>query len=374
MLKGIHLALLAGPVIPVPVPQPVIDALTGVEAHTDSEGQSGFELTFTLSNRSPLQTFFLIAGGQTPLMRVVLVVTMNGIPHVLMDGVITKNQVVPSNQPGVSTLKITGTDLTELMKKLDMSGLPYPALPAEARVQTILAKYAMFGIIPLVIPTLFTDFTTPVEKIFSQRGNDYIYVTNLAREIGYVFYIEPGPVPGVSLAYWGPPLKIGVPQPALNIDMDSDTNVESLNFSFNGADNTMPFVFIQNAITKFPIPIPIPNLNPLQPPLGAIPAPITKWNFMKDTAKLSPMKAVMKGIAEASQSADAVEGNGSLNVLRYGRVLKARGLVGVRGAGMAYDGLYYVKSVSSTLKRGEFKQNFTLTRNGIVSLTPMVPV
>jgi hypothetical protein len=55
-------------------------------------------------------------------------------------------------------------------------------------------------------------------------------------------------------------------------------------------------------------------------------------------------------------------------------VLKARGLVGVRGAGMSYDGLYYVKSVSSMLKRGEFKQNFTLTRNGIVSLTPTVPV
>ena len=54
-------------------------------------------------------------------------------------------------------------------------------------------------------------------------------------------------------------------------------------------------------------------------------------------------------------------------MLRYGRVLKARQLVGVRGAGMAFDGLYYVKSVTHTIKRGEYKQSFTLTRNGLVS-------
>jgi hypothetical protein len=69
-----------------------------------------------------------------------------------------------------------------------------------------------------------------------------------------------------------------------------------------------------------------------------------------------------------------VSATGSLDVLRYGRVLKARGLVGVRGAGVAYDGLYYVQSVKSSLKRGEFKQSFTLTRNGLISITPRVPV
>jgi hypothetical protein len=53
-------------------------------------------------------------------------------------------------------------------------------------------------------------------------------------------------------------------------------------------------------------------------------------------------------------------------------MLKARQLVGVRGAGVAYDGLYYVQSVTSTLKRGQFKQNFQLTRNGLVSVTPRV--
>ena len=64
---------------------------------------------------------------------------------------------------------------------------------------------------------------------------------------------------------------------------------------------------------------------------------------------------------------------GTLNVLRYGRVLKPRKLVGVRGAGMAFDGLYYVKSVTHRIKRGEYKQSFSLGRNGLISTLPKVP-
>jgi hypothetical protein len=77
-------------------------------------------------------------------------------------------------------------------------------------------------------------------------------------------------------------------------------------------------------------------------------------------------------VAVAAASRDAVQARGSLDVLRYGHVLKARQLVGVRGVGIAFDGVYFVSSVTSTLKRGSFKQNFELTRNGIVSLTPRV--
>ena len=66
--------------------------------------------------------------------------------------------------------------------------------------------------------------------------------------------------------------------------------------------------------------------------------------------------------------------SGTLDVLRYGRILKARQLVGVRGAGTAFDGLYYVTEVKHKIKRGEYKQDFQLTRNGLVSTLPVVPV
>lgn len=373
MVKGVYLTLLVGPVVPIPVPQVVLDALTGVEVTHDSEGQSGFTLTFSLSNRSPLHTIFLVAAGQTPMLRVILIVTINGLPRVLMDGVMVRTEVSPGSQPGHSTLTVTGEDLTKAMDLIDFSGIPYPAMPPEARVALIIAKYAMFGMIPLVIPSLFMDVPIPTERYPTHQGTDLAYVRSLAQDAGYVFYVEPGPVPGTNTAYWGPQIKVGVPQPALNLDMDVHTNVESLSFTFNTAGTTLPVVFIHNELTKLSIPIPIPNLNPLQPPLGVIPAPITNIKMMRETAKLSPMDALMRGLSEASKSADAVRGTGTLNVLRYGRLLKARGLVGVRGAGPAYDGLYYVSTVTTTLKRGEIKQNFTLTRNGLVSITPLVP-
>ena len=374
MNKGFYLTLLVGPVVPLPVPQVVLDALTGVTVTSNTDGPSGFQLTFTLSNKSPLQTIFLVVAGQTPMLRVIIVVTINGTPQVLMDGVMTRNDISPGSQPGQSTLTITGEDLTKAMDLIDFSGIPYPAMPAEIRVLLTIAKYAVFGMVPLVIPSLFPDVPIPIERIPTHKGTDLQYVRQLAEEAGYVFYVDPGPVPGVNIAYWGPEIKVGVPQPALNLDMDAHTNVESLSFNFNTANTTLPIVFIQNQLTKIPIPIPIPKLNPFQPPLGVIPAPITNVTVLRETAKLSPMAAILRGLAEASKSADAVSGSGKLDVVRYGRVLKARQLVGVRGVGMAYDGLYFVKSVTSEIKRGEFKQSFNLTRNGLISITPRVPV
>jgi hypothetical protein len=376
MLKGLYLTLLVGPVVPLPMPQVVMDALTGVTVKSNTEGASGFDLSFTLSNRSPLHTIFLLAAGNTPLLRVILIVTINGSPQVMMDGVTTMVQVAPGSTPGQSTLTVTGEDLTKLMDSnlIDFSGIPYPAMPAEARVALIIAKYAMFGMIPLVIPSFFPDVPIPIERMPTHQGSDLHYVRQLASEVGYVFYIDPGPVPGVNTAYWGPEIKVGPPQPALNTGMDAHTNVESLSFNFRTAENVLPIVFIQNALTKVPIPIPIPNINPLQPPLGVTGLIPTRVEVLRDTAKLSPMAAISRGLAAGSKSDDSVTGTGTLDVLRYGRLLKARQLVGVRGAGMAFDGLYFVQSVTSTIKRGELKQNFTLTRNGLISITPKVPV
>jgi hypothetical protein len=376
MLKGINLTLMIGPAVPVPVSQEVLDALTSLEVVTTSgETASGFELTFKLSKNSPLQTIFLLAGGAAiPLVRVVIAVTVNGSPEVLMDGVMTQHEVGPGDDPDHFMLKVKGKDLTAVMNYIDFSGIPYPALPDFARVALILAKYAVFGIVPLVIPSVLTDVPIPVDRIPVQQGKDLPYVKGLADDVGYAFYLEPGPVPGMSMAYWGPEIRVGVPQPALNYNMDAFTNVESLSFTFSNEATTMPVVFIHNQLTKIPIPIPIPNVSLLNPPLGLIP-PIPK-NFepLSGTAKDSPISAALFGLTKASRSADAVTGSGSLDVTRYGRVLKARRLVGVRGAGTAFDGLYYVKSVTHSIKRGEYKQSFTLVRNGLISTLPAVPV
>jgi hypothetical protein len=367
------LTLLIGPMVPVPVPKPITDALTGVQINTGVGEPGGFQLTFSFSNRSPLNTLLLLLGKVGPYVRVVVVATMKGFPNVLADGVMRNNQVTPNIQTGQSVLTVSCTDLTAVLDNFDFSGIPYPAMPAPARVALILSKYAFLGLIPLVIPSIFFDVPLPTNAIPSHSGTDLSYIKMLAEEVGYVFYIEPGPAPGTNIAYWGPEIRIGPVQAALNANMDVHSNVESVNFSMNGDEQAMPIVFIQNEQTRVPIPIPIPNVSLLNPPLGLIPPIPSKFPLMANTSNLSPVKAIARGLAAASRSSDAVTCTGTLNVVRYGHILKARSLVGMRGASDAFNGLYFVKNVTHSIKQGEFKQNFTLVRNGLISTLPVVP-
>jgi hypothetical protein len=376
MIDGIKLSLMIGPLVPLPVSRDVIDALTAVQVTSAAGSSSGFQLTFTLSNRSPLHTLFVLSSGTSiaPIVRVVIIVTVGGTPHVLMDGVMTDQQVTPGETPGQSTLTVTGEDLTKVMDFIPFTGVPYPAMPPEARVLVCCAKYAFLGIVPMIIPSVLIDVPIPIDRIPRHQGTDLAYIKSLADEVGYVFYVEPGPVPGANVAYWGPEIKVGVPQPALNVDMDAHTNVESLQFGYAADSKTLPVVWIQNQQTKVPFPIPIPDVNPLSPPLGIVPPIPKRISQITDTAKFSPVRGVIVGLAKAAQSADVVTASGNLDVLRYGHVLKSRRLVGVRGAGITFDGLWYVKSVTHSIKRGEYKQSFSLSRNALVPNVPKVPV
>jgi hypothetical protein len=379
VLNSVQLSLMIGPIVPLPVPSSVIEALAAVEVKVEDVGQSGFQLTFSIDKQSPLQILFLLTGGSPLLfMRVVLVATVNGVANVLIDGVITNNQIAPGDKGSNSTLTITGKDLTALMDQSDWSGFPFPACPPEARVALMLAKYALFGVVPLVIPSVMIDIPLPIDQIPGQQGTDLEYIRQLAAQVGYVFYIDPGPLPGMSKAYWGPQIKVGPVQPALSSDMDAYTNVESLNFTFDQEKNRIPLVYVYIQETGVSIPIPMPPITPLNPPLGLIPPlptnllPPDLKPYKDDVSKLPVPQAIMQGLAAAAENAEVVTCEGSLDVTRYGGVLQARQLVGVRGAGPAFDGLYYVKSVTHKIKRGEYKQSFTLTRNGLVSTVSTV--
>ena len=85
------------------------------------------------------------------------------------------------------------------------------------------------------------------------------------------------------------------------------------------------------------------------------------------------MQAFARAQADTDASTDrVVEVSGDLDVGRYEAILAPRGLVGLRGAGYAHDGLYYVKSVSHDIRKGAYTQRFTLTREGQGSITPVV--
>ena len=383
MLKGFYLTLMMGPVRADPVPREVIDALLRISV-TNSAGQaSGFQLTFALSQESLFGRELLPGGFFDPPSRVQILVTVFGQTEVIMDGVITRQEMAPGNEPGASTLTITGSDVSQMMDLIDFSSFPWPAMPAEARVAVMIAKYAMYGMIPTIVPTPFIAVENPVSKYASQRGTDLSYIKQLANDVGYTFYVDTTNTPGVNIAYWGPEVKAGFIQSALSVNMDAATNVESISFSYDGLGKKLYLFWVKPEQSPLSFPIPVPDITILNPPLGRrLPLPLGTVNLNTPdnpkgddaTTKLDIAKAIMRGLARAAQSADVISASGSLDVTRYGRVLKARQLVGVRGAGELYDGHYYVKSVTHNIQRGSYKQNFTLSRNARVSLTSRVGV
>jgi hypothetical protein len=229
-------------------------------------------------------------------------------------------------------------------------------------------------VVPLVIPPLPADSPdSPTTRFNHHCGTDLEHIRTLASNCGYVFYLQPGPAPFTSIAYFGPDLPVPAMQPALSVNLDAHSNVESLNFSLNGtAKGAFIFTVFDPVTHKIPIPITIPDVNPLHPPLGARPTPPAKISFPSDLSGLSALEAAKRALGLLSRSGDQVTANGTLDALRYGQILMSRTVVGVRGASLMYDGMYYVNSVTHSLKRGEYKQSFSLSRDGVVTNTPAV--
>lgn len=372
LVSGAYLTLLIGPAVPLPAPLPVMEALKSVQVNTSGD-RSGFQLSFSVGKTSPIQLAMVPAGYFDPIVtRVIIVVTLNGMPNVLMDGFVTRQELQPASEPGQSTLTVTGEDLTVAMDLLQVTKA-YPAMPDAAQVSLLLAQYAFLGIVPVVVPPFVFTVQTPIEGWITQTETDLNHIRGLASQNGYVFYIEPGPLPGQSIAYFGPDIRVPLPQPALSVNMDGHTNVESLSFSLDGLQKRTEIITVLDPITgRIPVPVPMPDINVFKPPLGLRQTPPAKIVFDSSSAGLSFDEALKRAIGRGIESSAPITGSGTLNVPRYGQILRARTLVGVRGAGVAYDGLYYVDSVTHTIKAGEYKQSFTLSRDGLIANTPVV--
>src|SRR5690349_18586645 len=98
MLSGIQLTLMMGLANPEPVPADITDSLLSTQVIQATEGKSGFQLSFAFGKGSGARRRFE-NGYFDPPKRVMLTATVNGIQSVLMDGVITRHEVIASNEP-----------------------------------------------------------------------------------------------------------------------------------------------------------------------------------------------------------------------------------------------------------------------------------
>jgi len=364
---GIRLIMWLGAAVPLPPPPGLLQALTDVTVTNDADGDDGFQLTLSIGKNELLDYGLLAGGALDPMSRVIIGVLMGVVPEVLLDGVITHHQLQPSNEPGRSTLTVTGKGLTQVLD-LEERNAKYENQPDSLIFVQVISRYARYGLVPQPTPT--TDVPIMVQRIPRQHETDLAFVRRLAQRNGYVFYVEPATF-GVNRAYFGPEIRTTAPQSALTMNMGARTNVERLSFSNDAlapVGTTGTFV---DPIFKLPIPIPqLPSLR--IPPLSSSPSPSLRTVQLRESANESAATAATAAVAAVTRTPEPIEAHGEVDSVQYGKVLRARKLVGVRGAGTSYDGFYYVRKVTHTLRPGEYRQSFTLSRDGTGALLPVV--
>lgn len=375
--QGATLTLLVGPSAPIPAPPPLLDALARAEVTHSDDARSGFQLTFEAGRSGPADLVdyrLLTTQLLKPFNRVILVVTFEAFPRVLMDGIITNTHLSPGTT-GSGTLTVTGEDVSVMMD-LEEKSAEHPAQDETIIATVIIARYARYGLIPTVIPPLLIDPPIPIERIPVQQATDLEYLKQMADRHGYVFYVKPGPLPLTNTAYWGPPERLSVPQRALSVDMGPETNVDTLTFRNDGLAPTTVSGSVQDRQTNQAMPV--ETFAPLRPPLAALPSWAVNQPNVRTTqfreSGLTTMQAFARAQGTTDAASDSVFGDGELDATHYGDLLQPRGLVGVRGAGYLHDGLYYVKRVSHVIDRlnQRYMQRFTISREGLGSTTPAV--
>lgn len=371
------LTLLIGPTIPLPSPPFIMQALQNVEVTHDDTGRSGFQLSFEAGRSGPLALMdspLLMTPLLKPFSRLIIIITLDAMPRVLMDGIITSTEYSPGGLEAGSTFTVTGEDVSVMMD-LEEKSIEHPAQPELIIASKIIISYAQYGLIPMLVPPHSVDIPIPIERTPTQQGTDLEYLNLMADRFGYVFFIIPGPVPLSNTAYWGPPVRIGLPQRALSVNQGMHSNVISINFSYNALSATRLTGSVEDRRSNKSLPV--QTFAGLRlPPLVSRPAltPLSKARTKKVRyTGLDVMQAFSRAQGITDSSVDNVAtASGELDVLRYGSILWPRCLVGLRGAGYSYDGFWYVKRVTHKIKKGEYKQSFTLSREGTGSLTPLV--
>jgi hypothetical protein len=377
MLGGITATLLIG--LPaLPAPPPLVEALQKIEIETSTEIASVFRLRFDLT-QSPGADWDLI-GPQyeetpfRPFTPVQIRVKVGiEIPQTIINGYISGQQVLYANEGGASALEITGMDATMLMN-LQEKVVRWP-MPDDQIAEAIFSQYL---ITPMVSPTL-PSLTEP-EGTTTQRGTDIRFLRRLAQRHGYECFVQPQPQTGTDLGYFGPATNYPGPAEAvLNVRMGPDTNVSDFKIRYDMARPTTAVGSGLDVKTRAPsvfpmfgpaTPPPVAGLYPYGVPMGLDdtvtrsfgpqPQPII---FPAETGEFTApgLSTATQAIVNRSSWAVMAEGTVGPDV----GVLRPGGTINVRGAGLFFNGSYYVTRVSHTIESGSYIQKFEAQRNAV---------
>jgi len=375
-LLGVRMNILLGDPIPLPLPVEALSGLSELEIMLSAKEPSGFKLVLQAGRTGPIDFLgpeLLLDPRFKKGARVIVTMIFDIKPTVIFDGLIEKRVYRPGSEPGRGTLTLLGKDLTSELAR-EVKQVEHTAMDETMIATKIAASYAKFGMIPMIIPPKVIDPPIPLDRTPQQNCSDWAYLKTMAKRHGYETYIDPGPAPGVNTLYWGPPVKPGVDQKALSVNMGPGSDAYDVEVWENGDEYTEVEGQVFDRQTGQMVPI--YAFMPSQTPLGLKPEALGQIGKGRKEplidSGLSAMQAFARAQARVDQSVEnAFKITGTIDSTSYNDVLKARDRVKVRGIGAEHNGAYKVASVRHLIRPGSYQQQFTLTRSEAYAMLPV---
>lgn len=279
----------------------------------------------------------------------------------LIKGYVTDKKIHFDSSPGISYLEIIGMDATCLMN-LEQKIRDWPGMSDSDICSSIFSEY---DFTPEVESTQPVHDETKVKII--QRGTDIQFIRRLARRNGFECYVESDASSGIITGYFRKPVLEGTPQKELAVSFGSETNVTSLDISYECLKPVTSSIMQLDIDTKSTksVTTDATTLEPLGS-RGTLDEISQATSVIMKTSGVS-MDQELSALCEATvdSSAWAITAIGEVDTNRYQAVIRSKRTILLKGTGSIYSGIYYVSRVVHSLSREGYSQRFELRRNAI---------
>ncbi|MGH7391908.1 MAG: phage late control D family protein [Candidatus Rokuibacteriota bacterium] len=298
-----------------------------------------------------------------PWNRITIAAAFPDHADVIMDGYITHAGVGAEAQGGKVTMEIRGADASYVMH-LEEKCKVWKEKTYEAIAEEIIKSYGLKAVLPEGGAAAGNG--TPPPSV-TQRGTDHRFLRELARRKGYEFYVRGGD------AHFHPADLAGTPQKVIAAEFGNETNCAGLSLEMDGTRPTEivmsrldPLAGVMQTVTAISSELEPLGTRDIGDMRGfGIPSTLA---FVRNqgAATEADMTDFTRGVLR--RHGWWVSARGSVNGLVYGRVLRSRKLVTIKGYGPTYNGNYYVRKVTHKLEPRSYVMEFEAARNRVGKL------
>jgi phage protein D len=345
-----------------PTSSQVVEAIQELEVDDSMDRASAFRIRMAVGSTTDSDWDILADDLFRPLTAVTVRLDAGPGPgELLIKGYVTAANVLLEEEPGASSLEVVGVDATVRMN-LEEKIRAWPNLSDGDIARKIFEEYRLEPRVTSTSPSRSENETTTL-----QRSTDIRFLHRLAARNGFACHVETDPRRGVETGVFAPLDLAAKPQGTLSVRFGDATNVERFTAHYEmlrpTAAESGGVGIAGRTVERGKASSASETLLGKAGTLEAVkPLPLVRpsGTGLDDAGEL---ERYCQGVTD--HSTWAVVASGSLHAAAYGKALRARRPVNVRGAGRIYSGTYMVRRVVHTFQSELYRQQFELTRNAL---------